>query len=59
MALTFVLSFFLLYKTAIIEKMKCNWLASCDTDDHSSQWEFSKKATTAVKYNWFLSCFYL
>lgn len=30
-------------KKAIIEKMKGNCAASCSSDDHSSQWEFSEK----------------
>lgn len=30
-------------KKAIIEKMKGNCVASGSRDDHSSQWEFSKK----------------
>lgn len=38
-------------KKAIIEEMKANWAASCSTDDHCSQWEFSKYETTAMKYN--------
>lgn len=36
-------------KNVIIEKMKANGVASCGSDDHSSQWELYKKATTAVK----------
>lgn len=30
--------------------MKANWADSCSSDDHCSQWEFSKYET-AMKYN--------
>lgn len=33
-----------------MEKMKGNWAASCGSDDRSSQWELSGKATAAVIY---------
>lgn len=31
--------------------MKANWATSCSSDDHCSQWEFSKYETSAVKYS--------